>query len=219
MSDFRSQLRAHLEEEDVVNFEELEAWMIKYHIKLKGSLILQVLYNTVWENSDIDFNFCSELDQVKESTEEVIEEKIEQVMKEKIKEATRLAVLQKIFRLSTDQVEVRQLGELGESTQTVKLTLVTCTLTSGKHVDIGCCDDWWRRFVYPENWSFCQNAWHPQTGLTINYPLAVREKSCMVDVYSELVTRVSCGYHPYRAMMNILARIAKYRERGFVVEY
>lgn len=100
MSDFRSQLRAHLEEEDVVNFEELEAWMIKYHIKLKGSLILQVLYNTVWENSDIDFNFCSELDQVKESTEEVIEEKIEQVMKEKIKEATRLAVLQKIFRLS-----------------------------------------------------------------------------------------------------------------------
>lgn len=61
---------------------------------------------------------------------------------------------------------------------------MTCTLTSGKHVDIGCCDDWWRRFVYPENWSFCQNAWHPQTGLTINYPLAVREKSCMVDVYS-----------------------------------
>lgn len=40
---------------DIVNRQVFDEWMLRYHVNLKGSLILQILYNLEWTDSDVDF--------------------------------------------------------------------------------------------------------------------------------------------------------------------
>ena len=60
MSDFASKLYVRLAK-DIINTSLLEEWMNRYKVNLIGSTILEILYDVLYEDSDVDFEIAESL--------------------------------------------------------------------------------------------------------------------------------------------------------------
>lgn len=76
---------------------------------------------------------------------------------------------------------------------------------------------WHHSWQGADSYEFLQNTWTPDRGLEMRQPRNVFAREGICDVYDELLRRVIRGQDVLFAMSRVLARVRKYRERGFCV--
>jgi hypothetical protein len=180
--ELRKRLKGYIISEDA-----LFDWMIKYKFNLRGSLILQILLNVDWVDSDIDFH-SQDLNLVQIGTSREI--------------------LQEVF-LGDISYESRVLSSCEDGRNSGPCSRSAVLIGNKVEISWNFC---WESL---QSYEFLDNSWNPYSGLIMRTNIFQKFGNC--DIYSELLARVRFGQSALHALSRILYRIDKYKLRGFTI--